>query len=236
METKRVLFIVEGPSDRISLEVPLLNAVRKKGEDMRLYFLVAGGDLTAKGKTPARSRDLIKKEVASFLLTTMLKPSDIDLIVLLTDLDASFAPRDCYLFDPAVASQTYVPEEKVILLEEPEGLYVQRTRKRECLEYLSRLGTLYVKRYKIPFFVLFSSINLEHSLYGDPNPLSREKVRLSRKFEERFAENHDEFVAFLLGLLGDESSYLGSWETSKRIRRAFERESTLGFLFAKRAL
>ena len=223
-----ILFLTEGVTDVMTLEAPLRSLFQREGEERPLFFHAANGDLTSKGSSRSKStRDYIKKEVMGFLSETKLRPSDLDLIVETTDLDASFAGKEAYVHSEEVSRQTYVPEKGVAYVEDAEGLYEMRRKKGENLLFLVEGRTLWLKREKIPHLICYFSINLEHALYDEPNCRSHEKKELASRFEGKYAEDPDAFLSLLRKLARGRGDYLSSWEETLLRKSAFERGSNL---------
>ena len=223
-----ILFLTEGVTDVMTLESPLRSLFLREGEERSLFFHAANGDLTSKGSSRTKStRDYIKKEVMGFLTETKLRPSDLELIVETTDLDASFARRDAYVQSEEVSRQTYVPEEGRAYVEDAEGLFQMRKQKGENLLFLVEGRTLWLKREKIPHLICYFSINLEHALYDEPNCRSHEKKELAFRFEEKYADDPDAFLSLLKRLGKGRGDYLSSWGEALLKDTAFQRGSNL---------
>ncbi len=223
-----LLFLVEGVTDQTTLESPLINLFLTLGEERPLFFHPANGDLTAKGgKKGTSTRDGIKKEIETFCQEKKLTIKDIDVIVQLTDLDASFAPKSTYIESKSISRQTYVPEECLVYVEEKESLYFSRKRKADNLLFLVEGRTLWIKRRKIPHLLCYFSINLEHALYGEANCRTHEKKEFAFRFEEEFAEDASAFKKLLEELGKGREDYLASWQESYLLDHAYERGSNL---------
>ncbi len=223
-----ILFLVEGVTDKTTLEAPICHYFSSLSDERRIFFHAANGDLTAKGSAKSVStRDAIKKEVSSFLSMMKLKAKDLDAILELTDLDACFAKEESYVQSEEVSRQTYLPEKKMVYVEEAAGLYQSRKRKADNLLFLVEGRTLWLERVKIPHYLCYFSINLEHALYDAPNCKMHEKKSLAFAFEEKYAENVEDFLSLLEKLQKGRGNYLDSWNLKLLKETPYQRASNL---------
>lgn len=180
---KVILFLVEGFTDKQSLGLVLSRLICNE----EIMFHVIRGDITASYK----AQNKINEQIRSFLSRTHFKKSDIIRIVQLIDTDGAFIDASKVRY-AKVKKVNYFDDRVETCM--PEAIIRRNELKTESARALSRQD--YISG--IPYSIYYFSVNIEHVLHGVRGGLdSADKVELSRKFIDRFAERPRDFVNFI---------------------------------------
>lgn len=225
-QSKIGLFIVEGRSDKVTLENSLRNYLRQARED-GIRFDVVSGDLTLEDENqrminPPEIRSKVGNRVRKFLKQNKLRPSDLFLVGQICDLDACYASSESFVLDAAKSKVFYDVQKKNVLCSNPESFYNKRRAKKDNLDNLHLCPFLNINNVKIPYRLFYFGINLEHCLYNTPNATKDDKEDFSNTFDEKFAKDSARFEERIIDLPSLSDDYLRSWETNQLSSKAFD--------------
>ena len=78
-----------------------------------------------------------------------------------------------------------------------DNIVGRNTRKRQIIEYLRDTDYIVANKREIPYALYYFSCNIDHFLFGDPNPKQADKARNADSFGREFfsAERFKEWIA-----------------------------------------
>ncbi len=222
---KIILFIVEGITDKTSLELALQNLF--EGEN-RVVFEVVKGDITTSNRT--NSKNIRSK------LTTLVKSngqrkyeaSDYKEVIHIVDTDGAFLKSKYIFFDEKYRHFHYT--EDGIFCRNIEKVEERNRQKAEMLNVLLHTDTVYTN---VPYRVFYFSCNLEHVLHDRINLPDDDKTRYAEKFEEKYADDAQKFLHFMCNSeFSFQGDYHSSWKFIKLENNSVKRYSNFN-LFLK---
>lgn len=225
---KLVLFIVEGKSDRVSLE----GVVRKILKEKHSPYFIIQSDTTSDNKCYP---DNIHRRMHGFINYELQKRKitlkDIDEIIHIIDLDGTYIEDEKIIEEPKMYSAMFL-KNKVIVYNK-ERIVDRNIRKRANIEALLNVSSIAKVNYHLYYF----SINLEHVLHNNPNVVSvREKIYLSNSFDDDNADNPEQFLALInYKDVKHFNNYKESWEYARNSSNALNRASNVCFALEKYA-
>ena len=162
MSRKKVmLFIVEGPTDEMSLST-VLNRIFSSSA---VKFQVVHGDILTKNFiTPDRIVGVVWEIVKKFM-GSIYKKSDICRIVHLTDMDGVFIPDEAVIEDMNIRESSPFYTDNQILTPNRSSILDRNHRKQSNIERLLVCS----KISGIPYSLYYFSLNLDHALHGKRN-------------------------------------------------------------------
>lgn len=230
-----LLFIVEGYTDKQSLEYP----ISQLAISSRIVFQMTNGDITSRdGITRANVRNKLYDYVKQNNTRNKFKDSDYYKIVHIIDTDGAFIPDD-HLFSAEESARDF----PFLPYYASEGIYCtdvskiasRNRQKSEIVEELLRLETL--GRLKIPYEVYFMSINLEHVLHNDANVSNEQKPILADQSLERFYRDSNALLTLLnLPEIFIPGTYDTTWTYIRNGTNSLQRRSNLGVFFQQEKL
>lgn len=240
MGTKKkvILFIVEGESDRRSLEAILDNYLTP----LKVAFDIVHGDITTKF-VPSEIKNQLNKTVQNFCLlnTDYYKIKDIKEIVHIVDMDGAYIDDNDIIFNPAKSEIIYKLDK--ILAKNPKDLKYIHKNKRMVLDLLSRLTEVTVtminlgveeirpQAIKLPYRIYYFSRNLEHVLHNIISNLTKEqKKNLSNKFEEEYDGDVEKFLHFI-SQYAVSGNYSETWDFIKQNKNSLNRHCNIHLFF-----
>lgn len=239
-----VLFIVEGPSDSISLQGPLEELYASVDPEVIVEFAYQedfssnsrgnayGGDVTSKfGVTPEKIEYVLNKIVISpFLRNSGYLKSDISEVIQITDLDGAYIPNYLIIQPDHDTDKTLYYDDH-IEARDIEGIIERNALKSSNLDYLVSLSSLKVSSKPVPYSIYYFSCNLDHYLHKDANP------RISKRdMAMNFSRNCGKDEMFFRKVICDDScsmhgmSYEDSWEFARKELHSIERHTNLNIL------
>lgn len=228
-----ILFIVEGPTDEMSLG-RILSKLFLERDGNAVKFAVMHTDLLTRnrfssvpgsGSSATKVRDKIRNEVLSYIDRQRIGWKDLSRIAYITDTDGVFVPDNMVVLDESCDHVRYGVSEMRSC--RPEDICARNHKKARSLLQLCGVSDLTYKRHHVPFAVYYFSRNLEHALHGEVAEQSRsEKVDLAREFSLRYSRDVPAFCA-LLEELCPEGDYRETWNYITRDAHSLERSSNL---------
>lgn len=215
-----VLFLVEGKSDKVSLEGAIRQILHSKNEP---YFMIQS-DLTSDNHVcPANVERVLLADVKNELWKRRVELKDCLEIVHLIDTDAAFIKDDALEENPMNYGVTYFTSK--IVVQNKARIVDRNLHKRYNIQALLDIDELK----GVPYRLFYCSVNLEHVLHNNPNASTiRQKITLSNKFDDEYS---DDVIKFLNYMSSPEimhfKSYAESWEYIKKSENALTRASNI---------
>lgn len=228
MRKKVILFIVEGITDKESLELGLQDVLER---DNTVVFEIAQGDITANWHSNPKN---IKRKLADLVKDggkRKFLARDYREVIHIIDTDGAFIPEENIIEDENYRSFHYT--EEGIFNKDPERVKQRNRQKQSLVDLL--LSTDRVCQ-NIPYRLFYFSCNLEHVLHNEINTDDRNKRSYAEKFQDRYAEHPEEFVRFLCESdFSVKGSYEQSWGFIKTQNNSLKRYTNLN-IFLKEIL
>lgn len=221
---KIVLFIVEGVTDQISLDLILSKLIEK---DKVVRFKIVNTDITTQRETnQSNILNKITDKIKESMEEGKYKKNDILRIVHIVDMDGAYID-DNMVIQKDVAKVEYTTE--CIYTNNAENIIKRNKQKSEILNKLCSNNTVFKN---LPYKVYFFSCNLEHVLHNIQNATNDEKNNYSRMFSKRFKENPNKFIEFIndstFALTGE---YEETWNYIKQANNSLNRYTNFNLYF-----
>lgn len=214
---KVIVFIVEGYSDKESLEAILSQLYEEKN----IVFSIVGGDITTDNNTQINNiqRKLVDKIKESMGRDKFLK-SDIEKVVHLVDMDGAYIPND-KIVSRDIAHPNYTDTH--IETNNVDGIISRNAKKSLILNKLSTLDKVFTN---IDYQIYFMSCNLEHVLHNIRNADDNKKTKMAQEIEDKYYDNPEQFVEFMKNSpFTVAGSYPETWEFIKKDLNSLNRYS-----------
>lgn len=223
MRKKAMIFILEGPSDDMSLT----GSLKYIFASSRIEPLIMHGDITSDRNVT--NRNIIKKlheEIKAFCNKNFLTKGNILRIVHIIDTDGAFIPDELIQEDTDCRQIVY--SENSIRCISKKNLIRRNHIKQQNVQKL--LDTHNIGR--LSYSVYYMSSNLEHVLHNRINLTDEEKEELSYEFAEICAEKPEYFIQLMTSqTVFIDGSYRESWDFIKSGKHSLERHSNLALCF-----
>ncbi|MBQ9950221.1 MAG: hypothetical protein IJO93_05825 [Clostridia bacterium] len=213
-----VVFIVEGVSDKIALELPMSRLICSDS----IRFAVMHGDCLSRSGNGAEKA--VSEQIRTLMVKYNYKKSDFVQIVHIVDTDGSFIPDD-RVFSREQSGIAYYSDR--IETGEYKETVARHHRRRNSALVLAKKKSIM----GIPYDIYFMSRNLEHVTQNEGG-----HVRSSNKveFAERFADSFADDPYGLMELLCDKSvaakgDYDSSWNHIMSGTNSLKKCSNLNF-------
>lgn len=213
MKRRIVVFIVEGPTDRDSIQEALTELFTG------IHFLVIHGDITSNEKMiPANILAELGNKLKRELSIYHFSPKQVTHIFHLMDTDGAYIP-DERIFEGV----DFMYQKDCITHPNPASIMQRNRRKRQLMDMLAGKNTLCA----IPYSCYYFARNLEHVLHDIADELtSVEKQEYSYQFAERYVGNAAGFIPFFkdsaFAVPGD---YSETWNFIRRGLHSLQRYS-----------
>lgn len=215
---KKVLFIVEGPSDKEALEVPISSLYKKVYPDTDIIFKPFRGDITTNKyketlcgitKINTVSPEFFARDIYSLVIKPLqnevsgMYPKCIEKIFIITDTDGAYIPDSCleedkYFIKKKNKERRIVDEDKKIkawyepqriICDSKKNIIKRNIQKRKMLDYLSTLNEIQIQSKVIPIKTYYFSCNLDHFLHNEANLDFYKKNSKAEQFYSSFIGN-----------------------------------------------
>lgn len=220
---KIILFIVEGPTEKIALG----SIFYRIFNPAYVEFDVVHGDLTSNYDTWRNPREAVREIVLDYIKANRgFRWDDIKQVVQICDTDGAFIPESSIIQSD---NEKTVYTDDCIFSTNPNGIIDRNSRKKYSMNKLVAVKSLTYRKKSIPYAVYFLSRNMEHAFYNIKGNLSDEKKSdLAYKFRKKYINNIDEFLAFLKSSdIAVEGSYKDTWDYIKVGNNSLKRGSNL---------
>lgn len=194
-EKKVLLFIVEGISDKVSLQAVLESYF----DSSKVQISVVRSDITQES-LPTTIKTNLNFNIQRFCNIEKLKIKDIQRVIHIVDTDGTFVPENSIIqnIDNKIISYT----ETKIITKNKDSIIKRNKNKSAVLSILYKMKNLTVtagqSNTSIPYSVYYFSRNLEHVLHNRIETLTDEdKKELSNQFDEEYDGNAEKFKIFI---------------------------------------
>ena len=220
---KAVIFIVEGATDKKSLE----NIFKKIYRHKEIHFEFTHGDITSDeniGKNNVETE--IYKFVDRYRKDKKLKLSDIWQIVQIFDTDGAYID-DSYIVQGESTEIVY--SDKNIFCKNIQKVKNRNKHKSKMMDYLLTCDNIK----GIPYRCYYMSSNLDHALYNKMNLSDELKSKYAEAFYEQFIGNEQLFINFLdmEVVNGVPESFPASWRYIREELHSLQRHTNLNIYF-----
>ena len=220
---KVVLFIVEGISDKTSLELLLTELME---EENQIVFEVVDGDITSDKQV---NRNNIKKKITEIIKSggkSKFRPSDYKEVIHLVDMDACFIQEEKILVDNSL--NKFIYRDDCIYAYNKEKVIDRNNRKQSLINLLLSTKTVYTS---VPYRVFYFSCNLEHILHNEVDVEDRLKMQYADKFQDQYIDNLDDFIDFICNSsFSVDKNYKESWDFIKQCNNSIKRFTNFNIL------
>lgn len=222
MRSKPILFVVEGKSDKVSLEGAVRNIVRENP-----YFIIQSDVTSDNHICPANIERVLATRLENELWKRRVKLKDFLKVVHLIDTDAAYLSDDKIEENVLNNGTTYMSAK--IIVRNKENIVDRNKRKRFNIQML--LDTEKLKG--VPYSLYYCSVNLEHAFHNNPNACTvNQKIYLSNKMDDTYGDDPAAFIALLKSPeVCKFATYRDSWRYIQDEKNALERASNLYFAF-----
>lgn len=227
---KVILFIVEGITDQIVFQEFFDQIVNKN----HFVVKVVNGDIF----TDKKYESLTPKAIIGLLMKMIRKqtkftPNDIIFIAQLVDTDGIFIPESHYEVDENkdYKDRTYrydLEQKKVYVQSSRHLLSLQDNWRKKKKLVLSLVKPITYSSVKIPYFIFYNSLNLEHVIV-DEIVENKDKQIVALKFIETLSNNVQQFIQFFEDKICAET-YQDSWNEELLSQNWYESKSNIKFL------
>lgn len=213
---KVLLFIVEGISDRESLELILTELGQGHSE---IIFQVVSGDITS-------NRNADKNNIQSRLTKIIedggkrkFKPSDYKEVIHLVDMDGAFISEENIYRNSS--NTRFIYKQDGIYAKHVESVMERNNKKQEILNLLTNTNKVYKS---VPYRVFYFSCNLEHVLYDEIQVPDRLKMRYAEIFQDRYIDDLEGFIELICNSnFTVKKNYKESWKFIKENNNSIKR-------------
>ncbi len=224
-QKKILLFIVEGPTDEISLGLILSKLF--DNEDVK--FKVVRGDITSdRGSNSQNIIKKVNKQIKAFLDNNHFTKKNIKKVIHLVDIDGVYIDDADVIENKQIDGILYFEDH----MEAPDRkCAIERNKQKKLL--LNKLCTT-TEISKIDYKMYFFCCNLEHVLHNNQNADDDSKRDLALSFSDMYAENPNEFITFINSSeFKAEGDYAETWEVLKKDKNSLSRLSNFHLLFGE---
>lgn len=230
MANKVVFLIVEGSTDKDSLETIFENWYDKR--DDKIKVVVTGGDITSKkyGNYPNVGDRLYKHISDDIKNNQTYCLADIEEIIMITDTDGMYVSDDCIIEDESLLPSETIYSETSIRNISRQNII---NRNKQKIKNTEKLLELCHKGYrKKSFAIYYMSSNLEHVLHNQMNCTQKDKKALADKFADKYEGDLECFLEFISQSdFSVKKEFDTSWEFIKEGLNSLNRYTNLGLCF-----
>lgn len=220
---KVVLFIVEGITERESLELLLSELINHSN---KVIFEVVGGDITSNNY--GKNKNIVDKiiDIIKDGGKRKFKSSDYREIVHLVDMDGAFISEENIYKNGNL--NKFVYKDDGIYANDVKNVIERNNRKKKVLNSLVSLKKVFGN---VPYRVFYFSCNLEHVLHGKRQIDNRLKVEYAEEFQDRYIDDLDGFIELLCdSSFTVKKPYRESWKFIKENNNSLERYTNFNIL------
>ena len=235
---KVILVLVEGNTDRRTLEGTITALIESYDDEIEVFFPVirekdkdVGGDITTTYKVWPRNieKEIYDRFLHDFFDEMKLFPKDITEIIQVIDLDGAYIDDAAIVEGDCRIKYT----DQGIVTDGRERIIKRNEQKRENVDYLCSLEKISVRQKKVPYSVYYFSSNLDHFLHNDANLEPRMKVELSDLFQRKYESDPEGFIKLFQEdpNAAGEMSYQESWDYIREGNNSVKRHTNIDVLF-----
>lgn len=225
---KVVLFIVEGITDKISLEIIMQDLINKNNE---VIFDVVRGDITTDNKI---NNSNIKNRITEIIKDggkRKFLPENYQEVIHLVDMDAAFISEDKIFHDNRLDRFFYT--EKGIFANDIDKVIKRNKKKQQLLKLMSTTKTVFKS---VPYRVFYFSSNLEHVLHNIIDVADQDKRDFAYNFEDDYIDDKVGFIDFMCkSSFSVNKNYKDSWDFICQNNNSMKRYTNIDILIKEYA-
>lgn len=220
---KIVFFIVEGITDKISLEnivdtlVDEYNSSTICGDNV--IFDISNGDITSDYSLKPSN---IKSKITKIIKGNgkrKFAPTDYKEVIHIIDTDGAYIDDSWIFQDKSKERFFYTPNG--IYYKNRDEVIKRNEHKREIIDFLLGIDKVYGS---VKYRVFFLSSNLEHVLHNEMNVEDTRKVELAKAFERKYENRAKDFINFMCNSnFSCNQEYNQSWDFIKQNNNSIQR-------------
>lgn len=228
---KVLLFVVEGPTEEIAFGI----LFKRLFSEHAVMFDVVRGDITtawltgdsAKRGGEPNARNRLRDHLVQHVSRQPYEWRDLLRIVQIADTDGAFVEDDSVWEVPDAQGVRYLLDHMEAV--DKKTICERNRMKKRALAQLCSCQAITYGGVKVPYAVYYLSRNMEHALHECTQDIvDAEKGRMARRFQMRYKNDLEGFLAFLrsdeLAVSGD---YAETWRYIGEGCRSLERHSNL---------
>lgn len=220
MSKKVILFLVEGGSEIVALELALESIFNTNSTVMYL----TEGDISSDSRvSPSNIKVTLNDKITKALEHKRLKKSDVIKVIHIIDTDGAFVD-DRYIQQNT--SDEFIYNTSCIACKDVNQIKNRNLHKQKNLNILIKLNEIS----GIPYEAYYLSIDLEHVFHNTLNASKEEKISLSEKLEDTFCENPSLLISTLKNHKVD-GDHTQTWEYLKIDNNSLSRCTNLHLIF-----
>lgn len=237
---KVILFLVEGKSDRIALELAFTELFESLDPNIEVFFPIirdedsyeAGGDITTEfGVWPRNIEQKIYDQfLYDFFDEMKLYPKDILEVIQIVDTDGAYIEDENVINSNERVRYT----DDTIETFRRDSIINRNAQKRENLDYLNTLSEISLKQKKVKYSIYYFSTNLDHVLYGTANLSAYEKIPKAESFSSQYYGQAEKFIKWFIeadyAVPGD---YAETWNFIKQDKNSLKRYTNINVLIER---
>ena len=231
-EKKVILFLVEGTSDKVSLQAIFENYYNP----LNLQVDVIHSDIT-QDSIASDIKTRLNAIVNNFCVREKLKIRDLNRIIHIVDTDGVFISEENIFQNEDLQDETYYTLNEIHAKDRLSMINRNRN-KAKVLKNISKITELTVTsvstNFRIPYSVYYFSRNLEHVLHNIEKKLTDgEKKDLSNKFDDKYEGDFVRFKTFISDkLYAVSGNYKETWNFIQNGNNSLNRFTNLHLIFS----
>lgn len=186
-EKKAIIFLVDGKTDKMSLEDIITNLCI----DYDVFFKAANTDITsAIENNNSNILNIINELVDTCLAENGLNEKDVDQIVHIIDTDGTFVD-DSFIKYRKTREVKYT--EKGIFTRNVDDLKKRNERKASLINRLIGVDEID----DIPYNIYYFSSNIEHVMHDIQNADNDDKTKFANRLDDKYEDSPKKFIEYI---------------------------------------
>ena len=229
-EKRVLLFLVEGTSDKVSLQSIFENHFDSK----KVQISVVHSDITQEVMA-SEIKSKLNEKIQEFCSIDKIKIKDIKQVIHIVDTDGAFIKQDNILQNPDGSTTSYTEEQ--INAKNRDSIILRNQNKSGVLNTLSKISAITVTsgstNISVPYSIYYFSRNLEHVLHNlIDNLTDQQKEDLSNDFDDDYEGDSVKFKEFISNpVFAVPGNYKETWDFIKKDTNSLKRFSNIHLLF-----
>lgn len=229
-EKRVLLFLVEGISDKVSLQ----SIFEDYFDSKKVQISVMRYDITQE-ENPAEIKSKLNQIIQGFCSIEKIKVGDIKKIIHIVDNDGAFVNQEYVLQNDGTSKTSY--SEEFINAKKRESIIQRNNNKASVLNILSKISTITVTsgttNIAVPYSIYYFSRNLEHVLHNIIGNLTdQQKEDYSNNFDDEYEGDSKKFKSFISNSeFAVPGNYKNTWDFIKQDTNSLKRFSNIHLIF-----
>ncbi len=234
MQKKFILFIVEGSNDKKEITAMLHSPYFSQYKDKYQFeFIDLRYDITAKeGNTEKNIQGKLNETFLNWresgIPFNRIKPSDVQEIVHIIDMDGAFIPKENVEYSDV---GRFFYDEKRILSYIPSDAVGRNNRKSKIIKKLLTVSQID----GVPYSIYFLSCNMDHVLFNERNPAQQAKDSKARSFPFLCAKTDILQKTIFNPAIAAQGTYEESWIDIQKDHNSLGRYTNFNLFFTEKA-